>query len=56
MIPWNKFMEYEGLTEKIIGCAYSVYDKMGFGFLEPPPEPSPSMGEGWVGLTEQAQQ
>jgi len=22
------------MTEKIIGCAYRVYDKMGFGFLE----------------------
>ena len=27
-------MEYEELTEKIIGCAYRVYNKMGFGFLE----------------------
>ena len=27
-------MEYEHLTEKIIGCAYKVYNKMGFGFLE----------------------
>lgn len=27
-------MEYEEVTEKIIGCAYSVYNKMGFGFLE----------------------
>ena len=27
-------MEYEQLTEKIIGCAYRVYNKMGFGFLE----------------------
>ena len=27
-------MEYQELTEKIIGCAYSVYNKMGFGFLE----------------------
>ena len=27
-------MEHEGLTEKIIGCAYRVYNKMGFGFLE----------------------
>jgi GxxExxY protein len=27
-------MEYEGITETIIGCAYRVYDKMGFGFLE----------------------
>jgi len=27
-------MQYENLTEKIIGCAYQVYNKMGFGFLE----------------------
>ena len=27
-------MEYIELTEKIIGCAYTVYNKMGFGFLE----------------------
>jgi len=27
-------MEYGELTEKIIGCAYGVYNKMGFGFLE----------------------
>jgi len=27
-------VEYEKLTEKIIGCAYNVYNKMGFGFLE----------------------
>ncbi len=27
-------MEYGVLTEKIIGCAYRVYNKMGFGFLE----------------------
>jgi len=27
-------MEYRDLTEKIIGCAYTVYNKMGFGFLE----------------------
>jgi GxxExxY protein len=27
-------MDYEELTEKIIGCAYRVYNKMGFGFLE----------------------
>ncbi len=27
-------MKYEKLTEKIIGCAYQVYNKMGFGFLE----------------------
>jgi GxxExxY protein len=27
-------MEYKELTEKIIGCAYRVYNKMGFGYLE----------------------
>ena len=27
-------MEHEELTEKIIGCAYQVYNKLGFGFLE----------------------
>ena len=27
-------MQYENLTEKIIACAYQVYNKMGFGFLE----------------------
>ena len=27
-------MEYEEVTEAIIGCAYRVYNKMGFGFLE----------------------
>ncbi len=27
-------MEYEELTEKIIGCTYRVYNKLGFGFLE----------------------
>lgn len=27
-------MEQKELTEKIIGCAYQVYNQMGFGFLE----------------------
>ena len=27
-------MEHEELTHKIIGCAYRVYNKLGFGFLE----------------------
>ncbi len=27
-------MEHKDLTEKIVGCAYNVYNKMGFGFLE----------------------
>lgn len=26
--------EYEELTEKIIGCAFTVYNTLGFGFLE----------------------
>jgi GxxExxY protein len=27
-------MEHEELTHKIIGCAYTVFNKLGFGFLE----------------------
>ena len=27
-------MELEELTHKIIGCAYKVFNKLGFGFLE----------------------
>jgi len=27
-------MEHEKLTHKIIGCTYTVYKKLGFGFLE----------------------
>ena len=27
-------MEHEELTKKIIAAAYTVYNKMGFGFLE----------------------
>jgi len=27
-------MEYEELTRQIIGCAYQVFNKLGFGFLE----------------------
>ncbi len=27
-------MEYEDLTKQVIGCAYRVYNRMGFGFLE----------------------
>ncbi|HDP68600.1 MAG TPA: GxxExxY protein [Candidatus Marinimicrobia bacterium] len=27
-------MEINGLTQKVISCAFSVYNKMGFGFLE----------------------
>ena len=27
-------MTHRELTEKIIGCAYRVYNRMGYGFLE----------------------
>jgi GxxExxY protein len=27
-------MQYEEVTHKIIGCAYTVYNQLGFGFLE----------------------
>jgi GxxExxY protein len=27
-------VQYEELTDKIIGCAYRVYNRMGFGFVE----------------------
>ena len=27
-------MEHQEVTETIIGCAYRVYNKMGFGFLK----------------------
>ncbi len=27
-------MQHKELTEKIIGCAYKVYNKLGYGFLE----------------------
>ena len=27
-------MEYKELTHKIIGCAYTVFNQLGFGFLE----------------------
>ena len=27
-------MEYEEITHKIIGAAYQVFNKLGFGFLE----------------------
>ena len=26
-------MEHREMTKQIIGCAYTVYNKMGFGFL-----------------------
>ena len=32
--PEGGNMEYQEVTETIIGCAYRVYNKMGFGFVE----------------------
>ena len=32
--PERGNMEYQEVTETIIGCAYRVYNKMGFGFVE----------------------
>lgn len=29
-----KRMEHQDLTEKIIGCAYKVHNRLGYGFLE----------------------
>ena len=31
---YENIMEYEELTHKIIGCAYKVFNELGFGFLE----------------------
>lgn len=33
-IDHKKRMQYQELTQQIIGCAYTVYNKLGFGFLE----------------------
>jgi len=30
----NIIMKHEELTHTIIGCAYTVFNKLGFGFLE----------------------
>jgi len=27
-------MKHEDITHKIIGCAYNVFNQLGFGFLE----------------------
>jgi GxxExxY protein len=32
--PVKNIMEYKELTAKIIGCAYKVFNQLGFGFLE----------------------
>ena len=49
-------MEHKNLTEKIIGCAYKVYNKMGFGFLESVYEQCLMIELERVGLAAKAQQ
>ncbi len=48
-------MEYEELTEKIIGCAYRVYNKMGFGFVESVYEKCLMIDLGKAGLSAESQ-
>ena len=48
-------MEYSELTEKIIKCAYTVYNKMGFGFLESVYEKCMLIELNKVGLNAEAQ-
>jgi GxxExxY protein len=49
-------MKHKDLTEKIIGCAYRVYNKMGFGFLESVYEKCLMIELRKVGLEAKAQQ
>ena len=49
-------MEYEALTENIIGCAYRVYNTMGFGYLESVYEKCMMIELEQAGLRAQAQQ
>lgn len=49
-------MQYEELTEQIIGCAYRVYTTLGFGFLESVYEKSLLIELRKVGLKACAQQ
>jgi len=48
-------MQYKELSEKVIGCAYQVYNKMGFGFLESVYEKCLLIELGKVGLKAKAQ-
>ena len=48
-------MEYENLTERIIGCAYNVYNRLGFGFLESVYEKSLLIEMQEAGLTYESQ-
>ncbi len=49
-------MKHKELTEKIIGCAYRVYNAMGFGFLESVYEKCLLIELKKAGLKAQAQQ
>src|SRR5262245_6107431 len=48
-------MDHEGLTGRIIGCAYRVYNRMGFGFLESVSEKCMLIDCGRVGLRAESQ-
>ncbi len=48
-------MEYKDLTERIIGCAYRVYNTLGFGFLESVYEKSLIIELEQAGLTVESQ-
>ncbi len=49
-------MKFEDVTEQIIGCAYRVHNKMGFGFLESVYEKCMLIELARVGLSFAAQQ
>jgi len=48
-------MEHSELTEKIIACAYTVYNKMGYGYLESVYEKCMLIELANVGLNSEAQ-
>jgi len=49
-------MQYEDITEKVIGCAYRVYNKMGFGYLESVYEKCMLIELGKAGLNAESQE
>lgn len=49
-------MKHEEITEKIIGCAFKVYNTMGFGFLESVYEKSLLIELKRAGLNAESQQ
>jgi GxxExxY protein len=48
-------MEFEELSEIVIGCAYTVYNKLGYGFLESVYEKAPCIELARAGLDVKAQ-